>query len=161
MTAPPTRAAFEDFLFAEAALLDDWRLDDWFALFAEGATYEAPTVGAPEGDDPARSLFYIADDYVRLRERVLRLTKKEAHAEHPRSRLRRMISNVRVLSSEAGASAVTGNFLCHRSKHGRIDVFFGHSLYTIDWSREPWKIRSKRVVLDMDRLYPGKISIIL
>ena len=51
---------------------------------------------APTRADPATSLFYIADDYVRLRERVVRLTKKEAHSEFPRSQQRHMISNVRI-----------------------------------------------------------------
>src|SRR5476649_314455 len=97
-----TRAEVEDFLYAEATLLDEWRLDEWFALFAPGAVYEVPTAGAPDDDDSAKALFYIADDYVRLRERVARLGKREAHAEFPRSRLRRMISNVRVLSASAG-----------------------------------------------------------
>ena len=29
-----TRAELEDFLYLEAALLDEWRLDEWLALFA-------------------------------------------------------------------------------------------------------------------------------
>ena len=161
MSTTPTRAEVEDFLYAEAALLDEWRLAEWFELFAEGAVYQAPTAGAPEDDDPARSLFYIADDYVRLRERIERLKKKEAHAEYPRSRLRHMISNVRILSSEDGCSKVTCNFILYRSKNGKVDTYFGHSLYAIDWSGEAWKIRSKRAILDMDMLYPGKISIVI
>jgi p-cumate 2,3-dioxygenase beta subunit len=157
----PTRGQVEDFLYAEAALLDDWRLSEWFALFAEGATYQAPTAGAPEDDDPTRSLFYIADDYVRLRERIGRLNKKEAHAEYPRSRVRHMISNVRITAEGAGASDVTCNFVVYRAKNGKVDTYFGHSLYTIDWSRDDWKIKAKRVVLDMDMLYPGKLSIVI
>src|ERR1700751_3895441 len=86
------RAEVEAFLYAEAALLDEWRLDEWFALFPPGATYEVPPPAAPDDDDSAKALFYIADDYVRLRERVARLGKREAHAEFPRSRLRRMIT---------------------------------------------------------------------
>ena len=78
------RGRIEDFLYLEAELLDDWKVEEWFALFAEGATYEVPPTGTDE-TDPATSLFYIADDYVRLRERVVRLTKKEAHSEFPRS----------------------------------------------------------------------------
>ncbi len=161
MSAAPARADVEDFLYAEAALLDEWRLAEWFDLFAEGAVYQAPTAGAPEDDDPNRSLFYIADDYVRLRERIERLKKKEAHAEYPRSRVRHMISNVRVLSSGDDGAKVTCNFVAYRSKNGKVDTFFGHSLYTLDCSRQAWKITSKRVVLDMDMLYPGKISIVL
>ncbi len=161
MSQAPARAEVEDFLYAEAALLDAWRLDDWFALFAEGAVYQLPTTGAPEDDDPNTSLFYIADDYVRLRERIGRLNKKEAHAEYPRSRLRRMITNVRILGAEGGCGDVACNFVVYRSKNGKVDTYFGHSLYRIDWSNAAWKITAKRAVLDMDALYPGKISIII
>jgi p-cumate 2,3-dioxygenase beta subunit len=156
-----TRTEVEDFLFAEAALLDDWRLDEWFALFAPGAVYEVPTAGAPDDDDPAKSLFYIADDYVRLRERVARLNKREAHAEIPHSRTRRMISNVRILSIEAGLARVACNLVCYRARNGKVDTYFGHCFYTIDTGASAWTIVSKRVLLDMDLLYPGKVSIIL
>jgi p-cumate 2,3-dioxygenase beta subunit len=121
--APATRAEVEDFLYAEAALLDEWRLDEWFALFAPGSTYEVPTAGAPDDDDSAKALFYIADDYVRLRERVARLGKREAHAEFPRSRLRRMVSNVRVLSAAAGQLQVACNLVCYRAKNGKVDTY--------------------------------------
>ncbi len=161
MSRAPTRAEVEDFLYAEAALLDEWRLDEWFDLFAEGAAYHVPTAGAPDDDDPAKSLFYIADDYVRLRERIERLKKKEAHAEYPRSLVRHMISNVRILSSDDGCSRVTCNFVVYRSKNGKVDTYFGHSLYAIDWAGKRWKIKSKRAALDMDMLYPGKVSIVI
>ena len=35
-----TRTQAEDFLFAEAELLDDWQLQPWAALFTEDAVYE-------------------------------------------------------------------------------------------------------------------------
>jgi p-cumate 2,3-dioxygenase beta subunit len=157
----PTRADVEDFLYAEAALLDEWRLDEWFALFSPGAVYEVPTAGAPDDDDSAKSLFYIADDYVRLRERVARLNKREAHAEFPRSRLRRMISNVRILAASAGRLEVACNVVCYRAKNGKVDTYFGHVLYGLDVAGPHWRIAKKRVVLDMDLLYPGKVSILL
>ena len=159
--AEVTRAEVEDFLYAEAALLDDWRLDEWFALFAPGATYEVPTAGAPDDDDAKTSLFYIADDYVRLRERVARLNKREAHAEFPRSRLRRMIGNVRILSAAGDRLRVACNLVCHRAKNGKVDAYVGHALYELDVSAPDWRIAAKRVVLDMDLLYPGKVSILL
>ena len=37
-----TRAEVEDFLYAEAHLLDTQRYDDWLALFVEGARSEVP-----------------------------------------------------------------------------------------------------------------------
>jgi p-cumate 2,3-dioxygenase beta subunit len=159
--ATAIRAEVEDFLYAEAALLDEWRLDEWFALFAPGATYEVPTAGALDDDESAKALFYIADDYVRLRERVARLGKREAHAEFPRSRLRRMVSNVRILAASSGEVRVACNLVCYRAKNGKVDTYFGHCLYGLDASSEPWRITSKRVLLDMDQLYPGKVSILL
>ena len=162
LRAAVTRAEVEDFLYAEAALLDEWRLDDWFALFAPGAVYEVPTAGAADDDDPTKSLFYIADDYVRLRERVARLGKREAHAEFPHSRTRRSISNVRILSADGSVIRVACNQLCHRAKSGKVDSYFGHSLYTLDTgAADGWRIVAKRVLLDMDLLYPGKVSILL
>jgi p-cumate 2,3-dioxygenase beta subunit len=156
-----TRAGIEDFLYHEAALLDDWRIEEWFALFAEGATYEVPPTGDGDETDPATSLFYIADDYVRLRERVTRLLKKEAHSEYPRSRLRHMISNVRITGFAAGIADVACNFVTYRAKRGVVDTYYGQHQYRIDCATSPWKIRSKRSVLDMDMLYPGRLTIIV
>jgi p-cumate 2,3-dioxygenase beta subunit len=138
------RGRIEDFLYLEAELLDDWKIEEWFALFAEGATYEVPPTGSDESD-PATSLFYIADDYVRLRERVVRLTKKEAHSEFPRSQQRHMVSNVRI----AGI------------KRGVVDTYYGKHVYRIDTRTEPFRILSKRSILGMDMLYPGKLTIII
>jgi len=157
---PRLRARIEDFLYLEADLLDDWKIEEWFALFAEGATYEVPPAGEDEAD-PATSLFYIADDYVRLRERVIRLTKKEAHSEFPRSRQRHMLSNVRVTGMTSGVADVTCNFVTYRAKRGVVDIYYGKHVYRIDCGVEPFKIRAKRSILGMDMLYPGKLTIII
>ena len=49
------RQQVEDFLYAEAALLDGWQLDDWLRLFDEDAKYEVPCNDATDGD-PCRDL---------------------------------------------------------------------------------------------------------
>ena len=118
------RGRIEDFLYLEAELLDDWKIEEWFALFADGATYEVPPTGSDESD-PATSLFYIADDYVRLRERVVRLTKKEAHSEYPRSQQRHMVSNVRITGLSKGVADVNCNFVTFRAKRGVVDTYYG------------------------------------
>ena len=158
---PSLRAKIEDFLYTEVDLLDEWKIEEWFKLFAEGATYEVPPTGDGSETDPATSLFYIADDYVRLRERVVRLTKKEAHSEHPRSRQRHMISNVRITGLTGGIAEVSCNFITYRAKRGVVDSYYGKHSYRIDCAASPWKIVSKRSTLDMDMLYPGKVSIVI
>ena len=93
------RADIEDFLYHEAALLDEWQMEEWLGLFAEGASYWVPPAGSDDDVDPATTLFYVADDWFRLQQRVKRLGKKTAHVEYPKSRCRHMISNVRVLDT--------------------------------------------------------------
>ena len=88
-----TRQEVEEFLYEEAALLDAWRLDDWLALLTNDAVYNVPSNDRPDADS-RDTLFIIADDIRRIRARVARLTKPDAHAEYPPSRTRRMISNV-------------------------------------------------------------------
>src|SRR5262249_53923539 len=108
-TAAITRAEVEDFLYHEAALLDGWQLDDWLALMTDDAVYRVPSNDQPDAD-PKDTLFIIADDVHRIRARVARLKKKDAHAEDPRSRTRRLITNVRILERNGAALKVEANF---------------------------------------------------
>src|SRR5260221_2799400 len=88
--------AVAQFLYDEAALLDEWRLDEWLALFPPAAAqYLIPS---PEdlSDDPATTLHLVNDSMTTLAGRIDRLKSKHAHAESPRSRTRRQIANVRV-----------------------------------------------------------------
>jgi p-cumate 2,3-dioxygenase beta subunit len=156
------RGDYEDFLFHEAALLDEWRLPEWLALFTEDAIYEVPTAGAANDANSATSLFYIADDHMRLRHRVNRLMKREAHSEFPRSKTMRMIGNVRILNTDGITTEIASAFITYRSKNSATDTFFGHHRYVIKSSGGGPKIAVKRSFLDADNLRPqGRVSIIL
>ena len=131
------------------------------ALFAVGARYFVPPAGADDDADPATTLFYVADDYHRLCERVKRLNKRTAHAEFPRSRCRRMVSNVRLLEGDAMRFTVTSNYVTRRSKLGVTDTFFGHHLYEMTRIDGQLRILSKKTFLDQDDIRDqGKVSII-
>lgn len=157
-----TRSECEDFLYREAELLDEWRLDEWLDLFTDDSAYLVPAMDAVEDADPAELLFYIADDRERLGERVKRLMKKTAHAEYPRSRGLRMISNVRIHSASADRMELISNFVTYRTKSGVTDTFFGRHKYLLVPADKTWKIKEKRTILTLDNLRPqGKISLIL
>ncbi|MEQ9642113.1 MAG: aromatic-ring-hydroxylating dioxygenase subunit beta [Alphaproteobacteria bacterium] len=162
MGAPlPSRGEVEDFLFRETAMLDNWQLMDWVALFTEDGEYLVPATDMPDGE-PNSSLFLIYDDHHRLTERAKRLMKKTAHAEFPHSRLRRIIGNVMVERSDAADFAVTCNFAVFRNRMKQSDIFSGHSHYEMIASADAMRIRKKRAVLDSDDLRAqGKLSIIL
>ena len=111
-SAPVLREMVEDFLYREAALLDEWRLDEWLALFTADGRYLVPTTDLPDGD-PRKDLVFIDDDMVRLRARVERLKSRHGHREYPSSRTRRFISNIRIKVEEGGIVA-TSSFLVYR-----------------------------------------------
>ncbi|HEY5897542.1 MAG TPA: aromatic-ring-hydroxylating dioxygenase subunit beta, partial [Burkholderiales bacterium] len=113
MKTTTQRSDIEDFLYHEAALLDAWRLDEWLELLTEDATYRVPSNDRP-GSDPKTTLFMIADDIRRIRARVTRLKDPHAHAESPRSRTRRLISNVRIVEQDSAQIRVEANFIVHR-----------------------------------------------
>src|SRR3982750_20196 len=127
--AAVTRAQVEDFLYHEAALLDSWKLDEWLALLTEDATYRVPSNDRPQSD-PKTALFMIADDIRRIRARVTRLKDPHAHAEFPRSRTRRLISNVRIV--DKNPLKVEANFIVYRFR-GNDDKreYVGHYRYTL------------------------------
>ncbi|MFZ5487316.1 MAG: aromatic-ring-hydroxylating dioxygenase subunit beta [Burkholderiaceae bacterium] len=158
-----TRSEVEDFLYHEAALLDDWQLDDWLALYTADARYEVPATDLPRDASPDSSLFYIADDAFRLSERVKRLNKKMAVSEQPRSKTRHLVSNVRILARSADSAQVNAAFVTYRSKDGFTDTYVGSTDYTLVRGADgALKIRSKRCVLDLESLRPqGRVSILL
>lgn len=157
-----TRAEVEDFLILEAALLDEWRLGEWRALFLDECRYLVPN---PSGDDYAptdASLYLIADDGHHLSERVKRLGKKTAHSEYPRSRTRRLVSNVRVLRREADALHTQCGFVTYRTSHGNTDTYFGRHEHILVERDGALRISEKRSVLDTVTLRPqGRLSIIV
>ncbi|WP_304820464.1 aromatic-ring-hydroxylating dioxygenase subunit beta [Candidatus Binatus sp.] len=160
-TELPSRQQVEDLLYKEAALLDEWRLEEWLELLAEDAIYEIPPTDVPEGDS-RNTLFIVADDAVRIRSRVKQLLGKSAWAENPHSRTRRMIANVRVLGSDGENILVTANFAVHRMRYESVDTYIGHYDYKLLRRGNDLRIRERRVILDNEALRPhGKISFIL
>ena len=156
-----TRQTIEDFLYAEAALLDEWRLDEWLELLTEDATYEVPSTDTPDGD-PQTTLSIIADDITRIRSRVKQLLGKSAWAENPPSRTRRMISNVRIRNAEGESISVTANFVVYRMRFEQMDTYVGRYEYTLVQREGGLKIRARKAILDLEALRPhGKVSIIL
>jgi p-cumate 2,3-dioxygenase beta subunit len=157
-----TRAEVEELLYEEAALLDAWRLDDWLALMTDDAVYRVPSNDEPNSD-PKDTLFIIADDVHRIRARVARLKKKDAHAEDPRSRTRRLLTNVRIINRNGAALEVEANFSVHRfRRNDGIRVYVGHYRYGLRLIAGKLKIARREAVIDSMELGAlGSISFIL
>jgi p-cumate 2,3-dioxygenase subunit beta len=160
--AMASRQEIEDFLFHEADLLDRWKLDDWLALMSEDATYYVPPNDKPDADHRF-TLFTIADDIVRLRERVIRLKDPNCHAEYPPSRTRRLITNVRITGIAGDLISVAANFAVYRYRRGEpVREFVGHYRHKLRRVEGMLKFAERRAILDAQELGAmGSVSFIL
>lgn len=156
-----TRSEVEDFLFHEAALLDDWRLEEWVELFTLDCTYEVPATDVPDSD-PGLTWSLIHDRRTMLEQRIIRLKKPEAHAEFPHSQTSRIIGNVQITERLVQSLLVQANFSVCRMKAGKFDQYVGRHYYELLPAEHGFLIRHKKSVLAHDRLDPqGKISFVL
>ena len=160
--ADVTRAEVEDFLYREAALLDEWKLDEWLTLLTEDAAYYVPPNDHPDGDHRT-VLFILADDIVRIRERVKRLMSPECHAEYPHSRTRRLISNVRIIGVDGDLVSVAANFVCSRfRRYERVREYVGAYRFVLKHVGKELRIKERRVIIDAHELGSlGAVSFIL
>jgi p-cumate 2,3-dioxygenase subunit beta len=162
MTGAISHRELEDFLYQEADLLDEWRLDEWVQLFTDECSYLVPSTDVSPDASPAENLFYVADNRHRLEQRVIRLMKKTAHAEYPRSRTRHLISNIRVRGEDGGHTMATCNFATYRARRGVTDTYIGHHRYRLVREGALVKIQEKRSILSQEGLRPhGRISMIV
>lgn len=162
LTNTVSRAEVEDLFYHEADLLDGWRLDDWLGLLTEDASYYVPPNDKPDADH-RDTLFTIADDIVRLRERVIRLKDRNCHSEYPPSRTRRLIGNVRVTGVDGELISVAANFIVYRYRRDEAArIFVGHYRYKLKRQSGQLKIAERRAILDAEELGAmGAVSFIL
>jgi 3-phenylpropionate/cinnamic acid dioxygenase small subunit len=164
------RQEIEDFFYHEAELLDERRLREWLELFTEDARYSMPIrynpLERPEAlsQELSRSneAYYFNDTKDTLRIRVERLYSKQAWAEMPPSRTRRLISNVRVKGDDGSEVEVHCNFIVYRTRMERDeDVFVGARQDILRRAKNNLKIARRTIVLDQAVLRAKNISIFL
>jgi p-cumate 2,3-dioxygenase beta subunit len=157
-----SRAQVEDLLYREAALLDEWRLEEWLQMLTDDAAYYVPPNDHLESDHRS-TLFLVADDRERIRQRIIRINDPNCHAEYPKSRTRRMISNVRIVNVEGDLITVSANFVCYRfRRYERIREYVGGYRYILRQAGDSFRIKERRVLIDAHELGNlGSVSFIL
>jgi biphenyl 2,3-dioxygenase beta subunit len=168
-----TQHTVEQFLYAEAELLDDYRFDEWIDLFTDDVTYWVPNretrparerhleVAAP--DEAA----IILDDKFFLTGRVRRITSGISWSEEPPSRVRRLITNVRVQPGEKpGELHVRSNFYAYRSRLERHQDWFVGQRFDVLRPADPgfgypFRISYRKIVLEQTTILAPSLSIFL
>lgn len=136
----------ELFLFREAQLADEHQYQEWFALWTEELLYWVPC----NSDEQAcgRKIALINDNRAELDERLFRLGTKFAHAQNPKSRLSRIVSNI-VLQAwdEQHGGSVTSRFNLTEVRAGRQISFAGRQTHILERREGGLRMREKHVYL--------------
>ncbi|WP_330083580.1 aromatic-ring-hydroxylating dioxygenase subunit beta [Methylocystis iwaonis] len=150
------------FLALEADLLDDWRLEDWFELFEPGGRYIVAPLQRHAESAPEQALCLILDDYDRLRARVRHFAGASTWMEQPRSRTRRLMSNLRLLAPPTEEIVVRVNFVVYQFRNHESWEFIGSARYRLVTHEAEFRIRERFVHLDHESISKQRrISIII
>jgi 3-phenylpropionate/cinnamic acid dioxygenase small subunit len=149
-------AVGRDVLEREALYLDEWRWDEWLALFTEDCEFwmpawrnEAELTADPESE---LSHFYYGSRSG-LADRLLRLRSGRSAASTPLPRTTHMLSNIRLTEpSDDEAIHLRSSWVCHvyfpRTKQSH--PFFGRSQHELRRVGNSWLIARKKIVLQND-----------
>ncbi len=140
------RQEVENFLYREARFMDENNYDAWLELYAEDALYWVPC--NQDDLDPARAISIYYDDRPRLEARITRLKSGMAHAQEPKSRLLRLISNVEIgEEADNGEVTVYANFHVTELRRSRQRLIAGRTTHQLRPVPGGFQIVLKKVVL--------------
>ncbi len=158
-----------EFLYEEASLLDQIRLQEWGASLATDLVYTAPLRETRSMSNQAasyvRTVQHFHDDYRSMMGRIMRLTgTKSAWAEDPPSRTRRLVTNVLVhTTAKPDEFAVVSYLLVTRSRFNfdEYDLISAerHDLLRSDGAS--FKLARREILVDQAVLGTPNLAIFL
>jgi 3-phenylpropionate/cinnamic acid dioxygenase small subunit len=170
-TALPERALLqyevEQFLYAEAALLDARRYRDWLELMADDVEYWMPIRRTVTSADIDREftkpgeVAYFDDDRAYLEMRVKKLEAGSAWSEDPPSRSRHFVSNVRILDVDGDEVTLEACFHVYRSRLERdADSWIGRRVDVLRRDGASFRLVRRHLFLDQTVIQSTNMSTI-
>jgi 3-phenylpropionate/cinnamic acid dioxygenase small subunit len=146
VTDAAVRDEFRCLVEREARLLDQFRHDDWLAMYAAECVYWVPST--PHAGDPRREIAVMFDDRRRLEDRIFRLRTGFAWSQAPQSRTVRLITNVEVFATARDdARMLRSNFIISEFWDRETRTLTGWAGHRVVRSGGGWKIAVKQVNL--------------
>ena len=152
------RLEIEDFLWAEADILDEFRYEEWLDLLTDDVSYWMPireNVPSREMEeeltDEETEPSWFTDDKQTLTARVGQIRTHVHWADEPFSRISHVISNVRILgwTGRWDEVRVKCRFIFYRNRHSDEEsTFIGKRIDTLRRVNGDWKIARREVYLD-------------
>lgn len=142
------RATLEDvtqFIYREARLQDDHEYDAWESLWTDDGVYWVPANG--DGGDPEQVMSIIYDNRSRIALRIRQFHTGKRFSQAPRSRLRRLVSNIEVLREEGNEILVTANAMVFESQTRGDFTWASRNEYLLRRDADGLRMARKTVVL--------------
>ncbi|MFI0468277.1 aromatic-ring-hydroxylating dioxygenase subunit beta [Saccharopolyspora sp. 5N102] len=149
----------EDFLHAEAALLDARDFPGWLKLFAPDGIYWIPAIA--DDIDPRREVSIVYDNMQHLAERVWRLDSGLAYAQEPTSRTAHLVGNIRIIADDGDELDVESSFLVAEYRAGVQHVHAGQYRHRLRRAGGELQIVRKKVELINNDGQLGNLSLLL
>ena len=155
----------EQFLYAEAALLDARQYREWLGLVADDIHYWMPIRRTVMSGDLDREftkpgdMAYFDDDRTLLEMRVRKLEAGSAWSEDPPSRSRHFVSNVRILDVAGDEISLEASFHLYRSRlEADVDNWFGRRVDVLRRAEGSFQIARRHLFLDHTVIHATNMS---
>lgn len=161
----------EDFLYAEADLLDNRRYLEWLDLLAEDIRYWMPLRRNFRYGDESREnsreledLAWFDENKTTLTLRVKQIMTGIHWAEEPPSRISHFVTNVRIVEANPSAAEpvevkLSSRFLIYRNRlQDETDMLAGKREDTLRHEKGQWKIARRNIFLDQNVLLAKSLT---
>jgi biphenyl 2,3-dioxygenase subunit beta len=159
--------AVQEFLYLEARLLDERRLNEWLDFFADDLHYFMPirrNVKFGDWDleysDPESEISYFDEGKDILEGRVRQMNTGVHWAEEPVSRFEHLVTNVEIAAVNGDEVQVNSKFFCYQNRlQDEVNIFVGRRYDLL--RRDPvtnFKIVKRKILLAQNVLLPKVIN---
>ncbi|WP_415855240.1 3-phenylpropionate/cinnamic acid dioxygenase subunit beta [Sinomonas sp. G460-2] len=166
------KADIEDFLYAEADLIDNRQFKEWLDLLEEDIVYFMPIRrnvkfgqhAERENTVSGQGISWFDEDKWTLSKRVEQILTGVHYAEEPLSRVCHMISNVQILAvrdNEAGQREVDvrSRFLVYQNRvEYETYLFVGKRNDTLRLTDAGWRVARREIILDQNVLLAKNLT---
>jgi 3-phenylpropionate/cinnamic acid dioxygenase small subunit len=162
----------EEFLYHEAALLDERRYEEWLDLFTPDAHYWMPMRRNVPRDEPEREFTrhgtevnWFDEGKDTLSRRVRQILTGVHWAEEPPSRTCHMVSNVQIVHATPGGASpsevvVKSRFLVYRNRvETETDLLVGKREDVLRRVDGGFRIARRKIILDQNVLLAKNLTV--
>jgi 3-phenylpropionate/cinnamic acid dioxygenase small subunit len=156
MGAVASDADLIDFIYAEARLIDEKRLEEWYDLFAEEGRYWLPLTRGQKNGVTENSLMF--EDKLLLKLRITRLKSPHAHSQAQPSWCQHVLQAPAIedRGAASGIAVLRTPFFYGESRQDQQQLYAGVAWHHLKREQEQIRIVLKKVeLLNCDAALPS------